>query len=802
LAHSSHFGPELLAPAGGPAALRAAVANGADAVYLGVDRLNARRGAENFTIDGLAETCRYAHLRGTRVYLTVNVVVLGHEFEGALGLVDEAWAAGVDAVIIQDFGLLSAVRGVLPHVRVHSSTQLNAHNTPTTRVLESLGVQRVTLAREVSIEEIAGMVSAGSIEVESFVHGALCVCYSGQCLMSSVIGRRSANRGLCAQPCRLAYELIDAAGNPITTPGKHLLSPRDLAGIAQLPRLVEAGVAALKIEGRMKNPEYVALVTGVYRAALDRAIADPGAFSVRDGEISVLAESFSRGFTEAYLVAERGNDMMSYRRPNNRGVLIGRVTDVAGGEATIALESELDAKDTIEFWTSTGRFAQAAGPLVFDGGEHATAPAGVRVIVRAEKTLAAGDRVFRVRNSALSAAARRTFDGSFAGPQIPLRFCVRAVEGLPLRVEVADQQGRAGAAQGAPVEAARTKPVTAQEIAEHIGRLGGTPYEVGSLELELTPNVGIGFSALHGARREALASYESAVLAPWAARERVHPRPPGLPRALPNSHSLEIVVEAADVEVARACLMAGADRALVPSHALHAGSVPDGIVPVIPRILHDREVASAMAFASPSQRLAVGNLGLVADAARAGANVEAHWSLNALNGWSVAALAGLGASTVWLSPELSGRQIADIGALAPVPVGLAVWGRQEIMVTEHCILMAEGDCEGRCGACDRRASARSLRDRKGYEFPVRTDITGRSHLYNSVRLDLTAALPEIIAANVSAVRLDVSTERPDDAAAAVSAMATACALALAGREPRATPRQEPTTSGHFFRGLT
>ena len=281
--------PELLAPAGGLDALRAAISNGADAVYLGVETLNARRSAENFTLEGLGETCRYAHVRGVRVYLTANVIVLPSEIATALELVDRAWEAGVDAVIVQDLGLLWCIRRTLPHVRVHSSTQINAHNTATLDALALLGVSRVTLAREVSVEEIAGFVSATKVEIESFVHGALCMCYSGQCLMSSLIGRRSANRGLCAQPCRLPYELLDGAGSPLATPGAHLLSPKDLAGIAILPQLVAAGVSALKIEGRMKSAEYVALVTGVYRAALDRAVADAEAYSVRDGERAVLA---------------------------------------------------------------------------------------------------------------------------------------------------------------------------------------------------------------------------------------------------------------------------------------------------------------------------------------------------------------------------------------------------------------------------------------------------------------------------------------------------------------------------------
>ena len=354
--------PELLAPAGGPEAFRAAVNNGADAVYLGLGSLNARRGAENFTPRTLADACRYAHVRGSKVYLTANVLVLPSEMQSALELVDEAWTAGVDAVIVQDLGLMRALRRVMPYVRIHASTQLNAHNSPTIAELERLGVARVTLARETSIEEIAQFTAQGAIEVESFVHGALCMCYSGQCLLSSLIGARSANRGMCAQPCRLPYDLTDDARS-LASEGQHLLSPKDLAGISLLPRLVEAGVAALKIEGRMKSPEYVALVTGVYREALDRAIAAPAAFDVRDGERHVLEEAFSRGFTQSYLLGERGNAMMSYRRPNNRGVPLGRVLDVRAGSATIAFELQADAEDTIEFWTASGRFAQRIGEV-------------------------------------------------------------------------------------------------------------------------------------------------------------------------------------------------------------------------------------------------------------------------------------------------------------------------------------------------------------------------------------------------------------------------------------------------------
>jgi len=679
---------------------------------------------------------------------------------------------------------------------------MNAHNTLTIRALAGLGVLRVTLAREVSVDEVGGFAAEGVVEIESFVHGALCMCYSGQCLMSSLIGRRSANRGLCAQPCRLPYELLDGQGELLEAPGAHLLSPKDLAGITMLPRLVEAGVSALKIEGRMKSAEYVALVTGVYRAALDRAGRSLEAFEVRDGEMAVLSESFSRGFTEAYLQGEHGNEMMSYRRPNNRGVPVGRVAAVEGRRVTIALDAPLESEDVIEFWTSSGRFAQAAGSLTHSGGDHTAAPSGVRITLTAEKSVTTGDRVFRVRNSALASAARRTFTEVDDIAPVELAFSVRVVVGRRLRVEARDGSGRAGAAEGDIVEAARTKAVTAEEIEEHVGRLGGTPYRIGAWDLELTSNAGIGFSALHRVRREALAEYENALLSQWSVRERLHPSLPEVsarrrPHAMP-----ELAVAVEDMETARACLEAGADAAHVPTYALRPSeALPDGIVPLMSRILHDRETGAALSYAEPGRRVVIGNLGLIGAAAQAGATVEAHWSLNAVNHLAVAQLADMGASHAWLSPELSERQIAEVIAHSPIPLGTAIYGRQEVMVTEHCILMAEGECDRRCGTCQRRAGARVLRDRKGYLFPIRTDPTGRSHLFNSVPLDLTSSLPAILQSGIAALRIDVSTESPSEAATVVSRVRSALEAAY-GHPTRPAPAKDPqSTSGHFFRGL-
>ncbi len=796
--------PELLAPAGGPDALRAAVANGADAVYLGLDTLNARRGAQNFTVETLEAACEFAHVRGVRVYLTANVLVLPEEMSGALELIDAAWACGVDGVIVQDLGLMRCLRRALPDVVIHASTQVNIHATSTLSVLAQMGVRRVTLARETSIEEVARLASAGrqlGVDVETFVHGALCVCYSGQCLLSSMIGGRSANRGTCAQPCRLPYALEGSNGASLEADGAYLLSPKDLAGIALLPDLIAAGVASLKIEGRMKSAEYVAVVTGVYRDALARAVDSPETYAVRDGEWEVLADAFSRGFTTGYLTGERGSGLMSHRRPNNRGVSVGRLASADGGAATLAPERTLSSDDVIEVWTRRGRFAQPVGPIESRGRRVAIAPAGEPVRITLSQPASAGDRVFRVRNAALLEAAARTFSEPESAP-VPVDVTVRVVVGEPLSVTVTSASGVSGQASGPVVETARTRAVTAEDVAEHVGRFGGSGFSPREWDISLSPGAGIGFSALHAVRREALAALRQRMLAAWADRRRFHPAEPGLQRraARHASGDARLVAVVGSVGAARACVDTGAREAQVAWSMPGTSEVTDAVV-ILPRICHDDEETEVLDAAPLGRGAVAGTLGLLARAVEAGVDVQAHWSLNATNAHTVAALADLGASLVWLSPELSGDQLAAIAASSPVPVGIAVAGRQELMVLEHCVLSTTGPCKADCRRCARRQGRHVLKDRKGYRFPVVVDEQGRTHVYNAVPLDLTEASPDIVASGVSWLRLDLETERAPRAAAEVRRVRAALERGVRGA-PIPPRNRATTTTGHFYRGVS
>ncbi len=811
--------PELLAPAGNEQSLHAAVQAGADAVYLGVESFNARRSAENFTLETLARACDFAHLRSVSVYLTLNTAVLPNEADDAMELARQAFRAGVDAFIVQDIGIASELARTLPEARVHVSTQMNTHSTAGLEAAAALGAKRVTLARELSLGEVGQMASAAArlgMEVETFVHGALCVCYSGQCFMSSMIGGRSANRGLCAQACRLPYTLHNKAlRKTLDAPGEHLLSPKDLRAIELLPSLVEAGVASLKIEGRMKSPDYVFAVTSVYRRALDEVLAarastlgDSGhvRYRVADEDAQVLAEAFSRGFTTAYLEGERGNDIMSYGRPNNRGVFIGRVAQVRDGLVEIAAEDAIVAGDVLEFWTNKGHFAYPV--------ERIDAVDGATVRVPLAKKVGKGDRVFRVR-SAVAAYVDDALE-----PRIPVSGTVAMRIGEPLVMEFS-AAGSTARIEGPVVEAARTKPVTEAEIREHVDRLGNLPFTLQSLDVTVDEGVGIGFSQLHKLRTRALGQLEEAMLEPYRARRlpRIEAR-----RAVASrcTNRCDVAALATNPACARAAKRAGANLIYVPAlnykrgEAVIAGQVsgtaeqvgyPKQAIIALPTVGHDGEGGSRegavgfdpWAYVKTGKPVLVENLGQLFEASRLGALPEVGPHLPLLNRLALDAAADLGAGRVWLSPELSLVQIEALGKGAPVPLGLTVIGSQELMVTEHCLLMSQGPCNEDCASCARRKSPHYLRDRKGYEFPVVTDCCGRSHLYNAVALDIAHAVPELIEAGVSAIMVDTALMNVEETTKAVQRAVRARDIALSGGNRVA--KSEGATSGHLFRGI-
>lgn len=393
--------PELLAPAGGLDQMLAAIAASADAVYAGLDGFNARVSAHGFSDDEFARGCAVAHAHGVRVYVTLNVFVFDDELADAVALGAHAHALGADALIVADAGLACALRAAIPGVEIHLSTQAGAHSEGAVQLAaKELGVERVTTARELSVAEI-GTLCATGVPIEVFCHGAICIGYSGACEFSALRRGRSAMRGDCTQPCRLSYGLVDEAGqSAVAVEGDRLLCPRDYLGIAHLPELVAAGVASLKIEGRMKNPDYVFNVVRVWRRALDM---------LRDGTWDVdavptlereLGRSFNRGFTDAYLRGRSGAELMSFERAINQGVRVGHLVAVGHEEVTVELDAAVAAGDTLEIRFYPGADARPDVPKRWPQVPcPVDAAAGERIVVHCKRKVDAGCEVYLIRSA-------------------------------------------------------------------------------------------------------------------------------------------------------------------------------------------------------------------------------------------------------------------------------------------------------------------------------------------------------------------------------------------------------------------
>ena len=447
--------PELLAPAGGLDQMLAAVAAGADAIYAGLGGYNARVSAHGFTDDEFARGCAVAHAHGVRVYVTLNVFVFDDELVDAVALGAHAHALGADALIVADAGLACALRAAIPRIEIHLSTQAGVHSEGAVRLAaDELGVERVTTARELTVDEIAALCATG-VPIEVFCHGAICIGYSGACGFSALRRARSAMRGDCTQPCRLAYDLVDETGESVVSvEGDRLLCPRDYLGIAHLPELVAAGVASLKIEGRMKNPDYVFNVVRVWRRALDM---------VRDGawEPDIVAElerelgrSFNRGFTDAYLRGRSGAELMSFERAINQGVRVGRLVAVGHEEVTVELDAAVAAGDTLEIRFYPGADARPDVPKRWPQVPcPVNAAAGERVVVHCKRKVDTGCEVYLIRSAGVLEQTATVLERmrAEADAAVPVE---RTVEVLPFEGAIAVGDVLESPERGVPARAA------------------------------------------------------------------------------------------------------------------------------------------------------------------------------------------------------------------------------------------------------------------------------------------------------------------------------------------------------------
>lgn len=738
---------ELLAPAGGLEQLKAAVYNGADAIYFGGEKFSARAKAANFGREELIKARRITSRYGVKLYCAINTMLFDNELQEALEYIGELALIGIDALIIQDIGLMDLVRSRYPEMEIHSSTQMSIQNHHGLDFLKSRGVTRAVLPRETSLADL-GLMKERGIELEVFVHGAICICFSGQCLMSSMIGARSGNRGACAQPCRLQYSLMDlASGKQLTEDSSALLSPKDMMLINSIDKLIDAGVTSFKIEGRMKTPEYVATIVRYYREAIDKALA---------GEVIVLspednkeiAQVFSRDFTDGYLRGESGKELMNPRKPNNRGVLLGRVQNYAGGKAEILLKSPLEVGDKVSVWTTKeGRVNISVDRILLDGSTVPSAAPGQLVTLDIPKRVNRDDRVFRIEAVALRRQLQEQIGAHEGDEKIALDVLVRGQVGEPLEITFQDEEGCSAVVRSEQLlEQAQKHPLEEEGFRAQM-RLGDTEYSLRNIDLETGP-VMVPKSILNSLRRQGTALLEEQRKDSWQLPD-IRLDLPSFPK---TDAELKVTVLAETPEKIRLALELGADFATIPLAGFrHAGLDAAGlegflkgckeeerekVIIELPRIVREQELAGVeesirkvLPYAGGFRAHTLDQIWWLRELGVE--RIHGDSSLNVANSFSYRFFKEeLGLAELELSRELNLSQLVGMPKGAQLPL----FGVQELMVLEHCILGSE---LGK-GACKR--SLYGLKDRKDVIFPILVDGLGKNHILNGRVLLLTEEL--------------------------------------------------------------
>ncbi len=820
--------PELLAPAGSFDAVRAAVANGANAVYLGAERFNARDEGAQLTLDELGVACRLAHQHGVRIYLTFNVLVKPAELAEALAYLGECVDGGIDAAIVQDLGVVALIRRVYPDLEIHGSTQMTVHDAAGALVLQRLGVERIVLARENTLDDIRAIRAAvPDLGLETFVHGALCISYSGQCFMSGMISERSANRGSCAQSCRKDYVLTDEADGSELDRG-YLISAKDLAAHDHLADIADAGVGCLKIEGRKKKPEYVATVTQGYRSFLTR-LASGDRTPPTITETEPLVQIYSRGNTGGMYGGRQGRDYITRAQPDNHGMVIGRVLGSSATDVTVEVDHAIEVGDGIAFEPPHLGGTKAIGFAVSAVRTLSQRDGLSRQVVTARQRIPVGWTVVRSSHAALLAAARESFAALPVTVQqrrhrLDLRLFGSA--GGPLKVIARCDDTEVNARSEVALAPATKRALDDVMLREQLGRLGETPFVLGALDRSaLASDLFLPVSALNRLRQD-LAD-QLLVQRDWTEQARLGERAARIADAIavaPVAAAVEtpaLLAEVHTVEDARIAAAAGATEVVFDPFLRHPApplarlrqlqeELAEGGVtlrlrtPTIVRPSERRTVDKYLGLMLPVQ---TGHLGLLAELAAEGRDVIGDYALNVFNQHTAAALFALGARRLTLSVEQTvDEMLATSAPWSGAGFDAVVFGRPEGMTIEHCVLSAAFDrvvttCRD---LCVQKHTNVSITDPAGYTFPVATDSACRNRLLHSRPIEAGEYLPRLWRGGVRHVRLLFNV--PGDPVADVVRGYRAMLDELAVGERVGTDRVrllfgQAFTRGHFARAV-
>ena len=768
---------ELLSPAGDMECVKAAVQNGADAIYVGSSMFSARASATNFDLDELEKVINYAHVRNVKVHLALNTLIKNCEFSEALNIAKKAYEFGIDAIIVQDLGLATTLISTFPKLPIHASTQITIHNLDGVKACENLGFERVVLSRELSLEEISYICRNTKLEVETFIHGALCISYSGQCLFSSMVGGRSANRGKCAQACRLPYQLLE---NDKVIDNGYLLSPRDLCSLDFLPSLIEAGVKSFKIEGRLKSPEYVATVTRIYRKYIDLY------FSEKEYKIDLkdrqdLLQVFNRGnFSCGHLDKEPNTDLVFKEKQNNMGIYIGNVSnyDNKKGHVTLNLNDSLALGDSITFENEQTKYR--VSELMFQDKNIPFACDNEMITIgRMKGNIYPGDKIYKISSKMLSDDAKTTFSGQEI-KKIKLDCKITIKKNKPITVFIKpDREYYSYKNVSINMESnivpldAINQPITKERIINQFSKTNDTPYEFANIEIDLDDNLYIPkISEINALRREALSKIESLICLKFT---RV-PVDINLKTFEDKEHStfkISLLFKELDSSYDYS-KVENVDRVYIPlkyfgraefKHCIDAITSKFKTYIYMPPIItanYSNIVALNINTAISTYNIA----GFVFSNASSLYNIKkeeyknyefiSNYSMNVYNDYTVAELARLGANCITLSSELNKNDIQNVHS--PVDKELIVYGRARLMITKYCLRGSSNMCYPTCEMKCKSNNKYYLKDRLGFLFRIIPDnLKTITSIYNSKILSI-----EYTDLNIDYARIDVLEENIDE----------------------------------------
>ncbi len=789
---------ELLAPAGEFESLRAAILNGANAVYVGGKVFSARQFAGNFDDNEMIEAVRFCHAYNAKIYVTINTLINNSEFKDAVNYAAYLYSIGVDAILVQDIGFLKALREQLPDMEVHGSTQMTVHNLEGVNLLYNMGVKRVVLSRELSIKEIKYIKENTKAEIEVFVHGAMCISFSGQCLFSSMLGGRSGNRGKCAQPCRMQYTINDKGEKA------YFLSPKDLATLDFVQDIIDIGVDSLKIEGRMKKPEYVATVISSYRRAIDG--------NSKPCDYEKVTQVFNRGgFTSGYFLGKQGRDMMSPERPKNWGTYLGLVISSRGKFVTIKLEKPLNVGDGVElFYKQTGA---PVASIKVNGKNVETANNGEIAEIYLEGAQK-GDVVYKSLDIKLVKEAEESFKGKNI-LKTPLKGSFWAVKGSNITLSLQAPIGQYVEVKGDDPEIAIKTPTSEEKVRDSLSKTGDTPFYFENLNIEIDKDIVIPVSKINSLRRKAIEALQDEL---QNKHEQLKVQVSF--KVKKGRTTPKIAVTTGRLDIAKVSIDAGCDVVFFGGDKLriNSGTLEDVIkysngralvYPWIPEIVmeeFDKLKGDLLKYKSIGiDRALCGNLGVYDFLKNENFSVYLDKGINIFNSIACDTFENSGC---FLSTELNLNQLRDLISKTDKTTLVMVHGRIKLMVNRNCIL-GSGLGHGKEGCptlCNNEINY--ITDRMGEKFLAATDWQCRSHIYNSKVQCTIEHIREITSLNTDYLLLNFLDENAEDAAMAVRAYKTGIEEGIRGNfnmsedgEMLIEALQGSITKGHFNRGV-